>query len=143
VYGLVDVRGANAIAPGKRPLSSMSPTIVLADGRLVMVTGSPGGPKIVSTTLLSIVNALVFRMDVMAAVSAPRIHEQWLPEGVEVEPGVPADVVEGLRARGHEVKVSDSVWSAAEAILIDPRTGWHTGGADPRRDSLALGLDPP
>jgi gamma-glutamyltranspeptidase/glutathione hydrolase len=143
VYGLVDVRGANAIAPGKRPLSSMTPTLVLVDGRLVMVTGSPGGPRIISTTLLSIVNTLDFRMDAQAAVSAPRFHHQWLPDEILVEPDVPVDVVEALRARGHAVKVSETEWSAAQAIVIDPKTGWHTGGADPRSDGLALGLDPP
>ncbi|HXK22399.1 MAG TPA: gamma-glutamyltransferase [Myxococcota bacterium] len=143
VYGLVDVRGANSIAPGKRPLSSMTPTIVLIDGRLVMVTGSPGGPRIISTTLLSILNALDFHMDVEEAVSAPRFHHQWSPDELVVEPDVPADVVEGLRARGHVVRVDEREWSAAEAILIDPKTGWHTGGADPRSDGLALGLDPP
>ena len=143
VYGLVDVRGANAIAPGKRPLSSMTPTIVLIGGRLVMVTGSPGGPRIVSTTLQTILNALDYRMDVQAAVSAPRFHHQWIPDQIAVEPDVPADVVEGLRARGHEVEVEEREWSSAQAILIDPKTGWHTGGSDPRSDGLALGLDPP
>jgi gamma-glutamyltranspeptidase/glutathione hydrolase len=143
VYGLVDMRGANAIAPGKRPLSSMTPTIVLRGNRLVMVTGSPGGPRIISTTLLSIVNALDFRMDAQEAVSAPRFHHQWLPDEILVEPGTPADVQEALRARGHAVKAADAEWSAAQMILIDPRTGWHTGGADPRSDGLALGLDPP
>jgi gamma-glutamyltranspeptidase/glutathione hydrolase len=143
VYGLVDVRGANAIAPGKRPLSSMTPTIVVIDGRLVMVTGSPGGPRIISTTLLTILNALDFRMDVQEAVSAPRFHHQWAPDEIVVEPDVPADVVEGLRARGHAVRVDLREWSAAEAILIDPRTGWYTGGADPRSDGVALGFDPP
>ncbi len=143
VYGLVDVRGANAIAPGKRPLSSMTPTIVLRGNRLVMVTGSPGGPRIISTTLLSIVNALDFRMDAQEAVSAPRFHHQWVPDEILVEPDTPADVQEALRARGHAVKAADSEWSAAQAILIDPRTGWHSGGADPRSDGLALGLDPP
>jgi gamma-glutamyltranspeptidase/glutathione hydrolase len=143
VYGLVDVRGANAIAPGKRPLSSMTPTMVLVDGRLLMVTGSPGGSRIISTTLQTIVNTFDFRMDVQAAVAAPRVHHQWLPDEIVVEPDVPADVVEALRARGHEVKVSESEWSAAQAIVIDPKTGFHTGGADPRSDGLALGLDPP
>jgi gamma-glutamyltranspeptidase/glutathione hydrolase len=143
VYGLVDVLGANAIAPGKRPLSSMTPTIVTINGRLVMVTGSPGGPRIITTTLLTILNALDFKMDVQAAVSAPRFHQQWIPDEIVVEPDVPADVVEGLRARGHTVRVDEREWSAAEAILIDPKTGWQTGGADPRSDGLALGLDPP
>jgi len=143
VYGLVDVRGANAIAPGKRPLSSMTPTIVTINGRLVMVTGSPGGPRIITTTLLTILNALDFRMDVEEAVSAPRFHHQWIPDEIVVERAVPADVVEGLRARGHTVRVDERDWSSAQSILMDPKTGWHTGGSDPRSDGQALGLDPP
>ncbi len=139
VYGLVDTRGANAIAPGKRPLSSMTPTIVTRDGRLFMVTGSPGGPRIISTTLLTILNVVDYGMDVQQAVSAPRFHHQWVPDRITVEPAVPADVVEGLRRRGHEVKVSPRNWSAAEAIVVDPASGWHLGGSDPRRDGLALG----
>lgn len=140
-YGLVDTRGANAVAPGKRPLSSMTPTIALRDGQLVFVTGSPGGPRIISTTLLSIVNVVDFGMSVQAAVSAPRFHHQWVPDQLTVEPAFPADVVEGLRARGHEVKISERNWSAAEAIAVDPETGWIYGGNDPRRDGLARGVD--
>jgi gamma-glutamyltranspeptidase/glutathione hydrolase len=142
-YGLVDTRGANAVAPGKRPLSSMTPTVVLdLEGRPFMVTGSPGGPRIISTTLLSIVNVLDFGMSVQEAVSAPRLHHQWVPDTLYVEPATPADVVRGLRERGHSVEVSKRNWSAAEAIVIDPKTGWHLGGNDPRRDGLALGFDP-
>ncbi|MGH0037112.1 MAG: gamma-glutamyltransferase [Myxococcota bacterium] len=139
-YGLIDTRGANAIAPGKRPLSSMTPTILTRDGRLFMVTGSPGGPRIISTTLLTILNVVDFGMDVQAAVSAPRFHHQWVPDQISVEPATPADVVEGLRRKGHTVKVSGRNWSAAEAIVIDPASGWHYGGSDPRRDGLAMGL---
>jgi gamma-glutamyltranspeptidase/glutathione hydrolase len=141
-YGLVDTRGANAVAPGKRPLSSMTPTLVLRDGRLFLVTGSPGGPRIISTVLLTLLNVLDFGMDVQAAVAAPRIHHQWIPDTLSVEPGVPEDVVEGLRARGHEVEVSTRSWSAAESIAVDPETGWHLGASDPRRDGLALGYPP-
>ncbi len=138
-YGLVDVRGANAIAPGKRPLSSMTPTILEKDGRVVMVTGSPGGSKIISSTLLSILNVVDYGMDVEAAVSAPRFHHQWQPDRIDVEPEVTADVIDGLRERGHHVEVSPRDWSAVEAITIDPETGIHYGGSDPRRDGLALG----
>ena len=147
VYGLVDTRGANAIAPGKRPLSSMTPTIVTRgrgeDEELLMVTGSPGGPRIITTTLLSILNVIDYGMDVRQAVSAPRFHHQWIPDKLVVEPATTADVIENLRARGHTVDVSERNWSAAEAIVIDPETGWHTGGNDPRRDGLALGPDAP
>jgi gamma-glutamyltranspeptidase / glutathione hydrolase len=137
-YGLVDTRGANAIAPGKRPLSSMTPTIVDKDGALFLVTGSPGGPRIISTTLLSLINVIDYGMDVSAAVSAPRFHHQWDPDVLYVEPEVPRDVVEGLRARGHTVEVGERDWSAAEAIQVDAE-GVLWGGSDPRRGGLAIG----
>ncbi|HKU81222.1 MAG TPA: gamma-glutamyltransferase, partial [Candidatus Tumulicola sp.] len=86
MYGLVQ-GGRNAIAPGKRPLSSMAPTIVTHDGKLAMVTGSPGGPRIITTVLETILNALVYRTGVRAAVDAPRTHMQWLPDRLEYEPG--------------------------------------------------------
>ncbi len=139
VYGLIDTLGRNAIAPYKRPLSSMTPTIIAKDGRTVFVTGSPGGPRIISTVLLTIINALDYGMDVQQAVSTPRVHHQWVPDKLRVEAAIPDDVVEALRARGHNVEVSDWDWSVAEAIAIDPETGWHTGGSDPRSQGLALG----
>ena len=138
-YGLVDTRGANAVAPGKRPLSSMTPTIVETDGRLFMVTGSPGGPRIISTTLLSVIHVIDWRMDVSEAVSAPRLHHQWEPDVLRVEPQTARDVVDGLRARGHEVEVSERDWSAVEAIVVGEDGSFH-GAADPRRDGVALGF---
>ncbi len=138
-YGLIDTLGRNAVAPYKRPLSSMTPAIVVKDGRTVFVTGSPGGPRIISTVLLTIVNKLDYGMDVQQAVSAPRVHHQWVPDTLSVEAAVPADVVDALRARGHNVEVSDWDWSVAEVVAIDPKTGWHTGGSDPRSQGLALG----
>ncbi len=138
-YGLIDTRGANAVAPGKRPLSSMTPSFVLRDGGLFLVTGSPGGPRIISTVLLTILNVVDYGMDVQAAVAAPRIHHQWSPDVLYVEPAVPLDVIEGLRRRGHTVEVGRRDWSAAEAIQVDPESGWLLGGSDPRRDGLALG----
>ena len=138
-WGLIDARGVNRIEPGKRPLSSMTPTIVVNDGKTFMVTGSPGGSRIISATLLAILNVVDYGMDVAAAVAAPRYHHQWFPDKLVVEPEVPADVVEALRARGHEVDHSTRHWSSAESIVIDPETGVHYGGRDPRRDGLALG----
>jgi gamma-glutamyltranspeptidase/glutathione hydrolase len=138
-YGLIDTLGRNAVAPYKRPLSSMTPTIVTKDGRTVFVTGSPGGPRIISTVLQTIVNRIDYGMDVQQAVSAPRVHHQWVPDVLRVEAAISDDVVEALRARGHEVEVSDWDWSVAEAVAIDPETGWHTGGSDPRSQGLALG----
>ena len=140
-YGLVDTTGANAIAARKRPLSSMTPTILVKDGKTFMVTGSPGGPRIITTTLQTVLNVVDFGMDVEAAVAAPRIHHQWVPDKLFVEPGISIDVVEGLRARGHTVEVGAYNWSSAQAIVIDPETGWHYGGSDPRSDGLAIGIN--
>ncbi|HSJ96519.1 MAG TPA: gamma-glutamyltransferase, partial [Myxococcota bacterium] len=138
-FGLVDTRGQNAVAGGKRPLSSMTPTIVLEDGRVRMVTGSPGGPRIISTTLLTILDVFDHGMDVSEAVAAPRYHHQWVPDELSVERAIPADVLDGLRRRGHRVVVSERNWSSAQAIVIDPKTGWRLGGSDPRSDGLAKG----
>jgi len=137
-FGLVDVRGANAVASGKRPLSSMTPTILVKDGRPFMVTGSPGGPRIITTTLLTILNVVDWGMDVQEAVAAPRFHHQWIPDVLRVERAVAPDVIENLRARGHTVEVSERDWSSAQAIVIDPETGLHLGGTDPRTSGAAL-----
>jgi gamma-glutamyltranspeptidase/glutathione hydrolase len=138
-YGLVDTRGANAIEPGKRPLSSMTPTLLLRDGRLRLVTGSPGGPRIISTVLLSILNVVDYGLDVMAAVSEPRIHHQWQPDALVVERAIAEDVLAGLRERGHRVEVSRENWSSAQALAYRADSGWFSGGSDPRSDGLALG----
>lgn len=139
-FGLVDVHGRNAVGPGKRPLSSMTPTLVLRDGRPFIVTGSPGGPRIISTVLLSILGVVDWKMDVQEAVSMPRVHQQWVPDVLQVERAVPEDVRENLRARGHVIEVSPRDWSSAQAIVIDPVSGLHFGGSDPRSDGLAAGL---
>jgi len=140
VYGLVDTRRANAIAPGKRPLSSMTPTILLRGNRPFLVTGSPGGPRIISTTLLTILAAVDHGRDARAAVSAARFHHQWLPDRVSVEPGVPEPVVKALRERGHAVQRAGTAWSSAQLIAIDPETGQMSGGSDPRGDGVAAGF---
>ncbi|MBW2267746.1 MAG: gamma-glutamyltransferase [Deltaproteobacteria bacterium] len=142
IYGLVDKRGANAIAPNKRPLSSMTPTIVSRDGRIFMVTGSPGGPRIISTTLHTILNVVDFEMDVQEAVAAPRYHHQWIPNKVFAEPLLSPAIVEGLRERGHEVEVAKRPWSSAQSIVVDAETGLHLGGSDPRGDGAAIGYNP-
>ena len=98
-FGLVGFE-ANLPGPGKRPLSSMSPTIVLKDGRVVLVTGSPGGSRIISAVLQVIVNVLDYRMDVAAAVAAPRLHHQWLPDEVRVERGFDPATLAALRSQG-------------------------------------------
>ncbi|MDX1650505.1 MAG: gamma-glutamyltransferase, partial [Myxococcota bacterium] len=139
-FGLVDTRGQNAVAPRKRPLSSMTPTVVLKDGRPFMVTGSPGGPRIITTTLLSILNVVDHGMDVMEAVSAPRWHHQWLPDRLLLEPQIPADVARALRERGHPVEISEREWSSAQSVVVLP-DGTFSGASDPRSDGVALGPD--
>ncbi len=138
-FGLVQGK-ANAVAPGKRPLSSMSPTIVLRNGKLFMVTGSPGGSTIISTTLESILNVIDFRMNIQQAVDAPRIHHQWLPDEVMAEKDyLNPDSKQKLEAMGyhfHEV----AAWGADEAILVEPGKGMIEGANDKRRPGgLAAG----
>ena len=132
---------ANAIEPGKRALSSMTPALVLRDGRLLLVTGSPGGPTIINTVLQVITNVVDFDMPVMQAVEAPRIHHQWLPDEIVHERfGLSPDTAEKLRAWGHQVVDSGRYQGAAETIWIDPATGRRHGAADPRHpDAKAVG----
>ena len=127
-FGLVGYE-ANLPGPGKRPLSSMSPTIVLKDGKVVLVTGSPGGSRIISTVLQVIVNVLDYHMDVAAAVAAPRLHHQWMPDEVKVEPGFPDETLAGLRARGHSVAELMG-YSSANSIFVTPNG--LLGAPDPR-----------
>ena len=137
-FGLVGF-GANAVAPGKRPLSSMTPTIVLRDGEPWMVLGSPMGPIIITTVLQTLLNVVDFDMDLRAAVSAPRFHHQWSPDRLLLEPEHPRDVVEQLRSWGHPVHVAKFHLGASASILHDPVTGVFWSANDPRRDSGAAG----
>lgn len=132
-YGLVQGE-ANAVAPGKRPLSSMSPTMVMGpDDKLFMVTGSPGGSRIITITLETILNVIDHGMDIQAAVDAPRIHHQWLPDTVYLEPfALSKDTRKTLEDRGYHF-TDDELWGAAEAILADPETGMLKGANDDRR----------
>ncbi|WP_018045920.1 gamma-glutamyltransferase [Methylobacterium sp. 88A] len=135
-YGLVG-GPANAVAPGARPLSSMTPAIVLKDGRLVLVTGSPGGSRIISTVLQVIVNVIDFRMNLAEAVTAPRIHHQWRPDVLFAEDGLSPDTLALLRAKGHAVRVGSSSGSANSVMTGD---GLVAGAADTRqRGTLAEG----
>ena len=128
---------ANAPGPGKRPLSSMSPTILMKDGRVVLVTGSPGGSRIITTVLQVILNVIDHSMTIAEAVAAPRIHHQWLPDTVFAERGLSPDTLRLLEARGHKVQVGTASGSA-NSILITPEG--LTGAADPRqRGTLAVG----
>jgi gamma-glutamyltranspeptidase/glutathione hydrolase len=135
-FGLVG-GAANAPGPGKRPLSSMTPTIVLKDGKVFLVTGSPGGSRIITTALQVIVNAVDHRMSIAEAVAAPRLHHQWLPDEAQAEPAVPAEVTRALEQRGHQVVVRPP-WGSANSIMVVPEG--LAGAADPRtRGSLAVG----
>jgi gamma-glutamyltranspeptidase/glutathione hydrolase len=127
-FGLVGYE-ANLPGPGKRPLSSMTPTMVMKDGKPVLVTGTPGGSRIISTVLQVIVNALDYHMDIAAAVAAPRVHHQWMPDEVRVEPGFAEDVLAGLRAKGHKV-VQAMTCCSANTILVTPNE--LLGAPDPR-----------
>ena len=127
-FGLVGFE-ANLPGPGKRPLSSMSPTIVLKDGKPVLVTGSPGGSRIISTVLQVIVNALDYKMDVAAAVAAPRLHHQWLPDVVRIEHGFADDTLAALRAKGHQV-IEPLGQTSANSIAVTPNG--LLGAPDPR-----------
>jgi gamma-glutamyltranspeptidase/glutathione hydrolase len=138
-FGLVDVHGTNAVAPGKRPLSSMTPTLVLEDGKVRIVAGSPGGPRIITTVLLALLNMIDFGLDPSEAIAQPRFHHQWVPDELSIDAGMPADVQDALRARGQKPKVAERNWSSAQVIAIDPETGWHLGATDPRTDGLAVG----
>jgi gamma-glutamyltranspeptidase/glutathione hydrolase len=129
--------GANGVEAGKRPLSSMAPVIVLEHGKLRFVAGSNGGPRIITSTLLALLNHLEFGMDVAEAVAAPRFHHQWLPDELLLEAGNPADVADALRARGHTVRVVDDLGGGVEAIAFDPQTGTLSAAPDPRRDGAA------
>jgi len=137
VFGLLQGE-ANAIAPGKRPLSSMTPTVILKDGKVFMVTGSPGGPRIITTTLHTILNVIDYGMNVQEAVDAPRIHHQWMPDTVYVEPNaLSPDTMRILEKKGHRFVVQEYKWSLADSIVIDPITGALHGAHDNRIPSGA------
>jgi gamma-glutamyltranspeptidase/glutathione hydrolase len=136
-YGLVGY-DPNLPGPNKRPLSSMTPTIVLKDGRLVLVTGSPGGSRIISTVLQAVVNAIDFKMPLDQAVTAPRLHHQWQPDAVFVEPGFAPEILEALARRGHIITLTKP-GTATNAIAVT--ADGYVGVADTRtRGALAAGF---
>jgi gamma-glutamyltranspeptidase/glutathione hydrolase len=134
-FGLVGT-GANAVAPGKVPLSSMSPTLVFApDGRLLLAVGSSGGSTIPSTVAQAIANVIDHRMRIDDALAAPKIHHQWLPDRILAEPwALDAATEAGLRARGHRIETIARPFGNAQAVMIDLATGWRLGASDPRWD---------
>ena len=137
-YGLIGGE-ANKIEPHKRMLSSMSPTIVKKDGKNFLVAGSPGGSRIITTTLQVIMNVIDHRLNVQAAVNAPRIHHQWLPDEIRIEEGISPDTIRLLRGMGHTVSEKSSM-GAIQSIMIG-EDGTLYGGADPRRStSAAMGF---
>ncbi len=135
-YGLIG-GDANAVEAGKRPLSSMSPTIVMKDGKVFLVTGSPGGSRIITTTLQILMNVIDHGMNIAEATYAPRIHHQWLPDELRVEEGISADTKGILRAKGHDVVVKRTMGST-QSIMIDAETGVLLGATDPRRPGSSV-----
>ena len=136
-YGLIQ-GPANAIGPGKRPLSAMTPTIVLKEGKLFLILGSPGGPRIISTVANILMGVIDYGLNIQEAVNGPRFHHQWLPDEIAVERGVSPDTVKLLSAMGHKVK-AEGYWSDGECIAIDPKTGERLGASDGRNNGKAVG----
>ena len=135
-YGLVGGK-ANAIEPGKRPLSSMTPTIVFHAGKPLLATGTPGGSRIITTTLQIIMNVVDHNMNIAAATAAPRIHHQWLPDKLRVEVGISDDTLDLLSAMGHKIETGNAMGSAQTVMRIEQG---FLGAADPRRvGALAQG----
>ena len=135
LFGLVQGE-ANAIQPRKTPLSSMTPTMVLRDGKLYLVLGSPGGPTIINTVLEVLVNVIDFGMNVADAVDAPRLHHQWMPDVLRMERGFSPDTVALLKARGHTIELENAQGEVAAILAKD---GWLEGSADPRTEGTAKG----
>jgi gamma-glutamyltranspeptidase/glutathione hydrolase len=129
VYGLVG-NEANSIQPKKRPLSSMTPTIILQDDRPFLIVGASGGPRIINATLQTILNVVDFKMPLKKAVASPRIHHQWKPNRLSLERDIPRAMRESLGRRGHVAEVKNRL-GVVQAILIKP--GEITGEADPRK----------
>jgi gamma-glutamyltranspeptidase/glutathione hydrolase len=135
-YGLIG-GDANAVGPDKRPLSSMSPTLVLQDGRPFLVTGSPGGSRIITTTLQVIMNVIDHGMNIAEATYAPRVHHQWLPDELRIEEGLSPDTVRLLEQRGHKVVVDDAMGSTQSIMVTEEGL---LGSSDPRTPgALTLG----
>jgi gamma-glutamyltranspeptidase / glutathione hydrolase len=137
---------ANAIGPGKRPLSSMTPTIVVRDGKAFLVLGSPGSSKIITTVANVLIGVVDYGMNIQEAVNAPRFHNQWLPDVLNVERWFSPDTVQALQKMGYKVQVGlgsgenvSPYWSDAECIAIDSKTGERLGASDGRNNGKAVG----
>ena len=138
VYGLIQ-GPANAIGPGKRPLSAMTPTIVLKDGKLFLVVGSLGGPTIITTVANIVTGVIDFGLDIQEAVNAPRFHNQWIPDEIMAEDRISPDTLAILRNKGHKIKM-ERFWGDGECIEIDPKTGERLGASDGRNDGKPVGF---
>ena len=136
-YGLIQ-GPANSIGPGKRPLSAMTPTIVLKDGKLFLVLGSPGGPTIITTVANVLIGVVDFSLDIAEAVNGPRFHNQWLPDEILVEDRLSPDTMNVLRSKGHKLRV-EHFWGDGECIMVDPKTGERLGASDGRNNGKAVG----
>ena len=136
MFGLIQGE-ADAIAPHKTPLSSMSPTIITRDGKVYMVAGAPGGPTIITSVLQVILNVIDFKMNGQEAVDQPRIHHQWMPDEIRYEKGISPDTLEILSSMGHTVKPATSYIGENALILQD--SGWIQGAADGRVEATAKG----
>jgi gamma-glutamyltranspeptidase/glutathione hydrolase len=137
---------ANAIGPGKRPLSSMTPTIVVRDGKTFLVLGSPGSSKIITTVANVLMGVIDYGMNIQEAVNAPRFHNQWLPDTLNVEQWFSPDTVQALQKMGYNVQIGlhngkdvSPYWSDAECIAVDPKTGERLGASDGRNNGKAVG----
>jgi len=132
---------ANDIGPGKRPLSSMTPTIVVRNGKTVMVLGSPGSSKIITTVANVLMGVIDYKMNLQEAVDAPRFHNQWLPDVVNVEKSFFPDTMNLLQRMGYKVQIglgedgSSPYWSDAECAAIDEKTGIRLGATDGRNSN--------
>jgi gamma-glutamyltranspeptidase/glutathione hydrolase len=131
IYGLIQ-GPANAIAPGKRPLSSMTPTIILQGGKVRYVLGSPGGARIITTVANIFLSAAEGGLNIQQAVDAPRFHHQYQPDKLFLEPGFSPETIAALQARGYTLSISEHHWSNGECIAIDPKSGELLGGQDHR-----------
>jgi gamma-glutamyltranspeptidase / glutathione hydrolase len=148
-FGLIGVTDANTVAPRKTPLSSMSPTIVTKNGKVILITGSPGGSRIISSTLQVLLNTLAYDMSLPEAMFAPRIHHQWFPDELQVEVqkgSEPEGLAAALKQMGHTVKLVESnndgrhLFGNVQAIHVDPDSGVITGVSDPRGEGRPRGF---
>jgi len=137
VYGLLQ-GPANAIGPGKRPLSAMTPTIVLANGKLYLVLGAEGGPTIITNVANMLMSVVDFGVDIEEAVNAPRFHHQWMPDELHLEDRISPDTTRLLQSKGHKIEI-ERFWGDSECIAIDPKTGERLGASDGRHNGKAVG----